>query len=112
MGFPSFGKKIVTGIKTAAHATGHVVSTVVHKAAGVAQTVGTKIGHGVSDIAKTGEKAVSTVYHDVINYPKTLTDSAANLIGAGRNALSKLGGSLMIPLTVVGGVAAFALLNK
>lgn len=109
MGLPTLGKKITTGIKSAAHATGHAISTAVHKAAGVAQTAGTKVGHVISDVAKTGEKAITTVYHDVINLPKTVTDSAANIIGAGGNALSKIGGSLMIPLTVVGEVAAFAL---
>lgn len=105
MGLPSLGKKIVTGIKTAAHATGHAITSTIHKAAGVAQTVGTKVGHAASDVAKTGKEAVTTVYHDVMNIPKTV-------IGAGGDALSKVGTSLMLPLTVVGGVAALVLLKK
>lgn len=105
MGLPSFRKKIVTCIKTAAYATGHAISTAAHKAASVAQTIGTKVGHAASKVAKTRKEAVSTVYHDVINLSKTLID-------AGGDAFSKIGGSLMLPLTVIGGVAAFALLNK
>lgn len=105
MGLPSFGKKIITGIKTAAHATGYAITSTIHKAAGVAQTVGTKVGHVASEVAKTGKEAVTTVYHDVTNVPKTL-------IGASGDALSKLGGSFIIPLTVAGGVAALVLLKK
>lgn len=31
MGLISFGKKIVTGIKTAAHATGNAITSTIHK---------------------------------------------------------------------------------
>lgn len=107
-----FGDKLLAGIKNAAHSAGNIISTGFNKVVGAAQSAGTKIGNVISGIAQKGEAAVSTVYHDVVNLPNTIGDNVSKVIGAGGNALSSIGGSLMIPLTVVGGVAAFALLKK
>jgi hypothetical protein len=61
------------------------------------------VSHAAAGVVNTGKKVVSTVYNDtkslITNLPTSLAHAASTMLGAGGDALGKLGSSLIIPIS-------------
>ena len=130
MGFFDSLKKVAGAVVNTAKNVGHSVadfaSNALGQVKGTYEKVTTSLGRAGSAAATTIGHAIETVYSDVktgiSNLPGataqvvssvtgSLKNVATGVIDSGGDAISKVGGSLTLPLTVTAGVAAIVLLN-
>ena len=102
--FDDFVNKVSESARSVVNSIGSTISNTASTIAGKVSSSVSGFGGVVMFAATTAKEAVGTLYTDakdmVLSTPQRLADAAGSVIGRGGSAISEIGSSLTILLTV------------